>query len=282
MDDVADPGTVNVVVTGEADMAVEAVCGVCADIGFVEDRTGGRTEPFWGIAMAVVVVVVVCVPAGLPEPGFVTIDGGLMVVVLGVRDIGLAMRDCEEALLVEVFEWLSAPNRLVEDCRGEAFRFRDEDELVRMVEKEEGEGRAICECKSELELSFLSMLMRGRLLDRKADISLWWGPPPNRWVGICEVVLADMLGREGLRSFASRSAALRRKLLVDEELCEVVRDLPMAFVVVAVAVEERAAAEGEGEGEEEVEEEEEEGEVQASVLEERARLGTLLEAIIYI
>jgi hypothetical protein len=118
-----------------------------------------------------VVVVVVCVPAGLPEPGFVTIDGGFMVVVLCVRDIGLAMRELEEALLVECaegFEWLSAPNRLVEGCRGEAFR--EEEELVRMVEKEEGEGRAICECKSEL--SFLSVLMRGRLLDRKVDISL--------------------------------------------------------------------------------------------------------------
>lgn len=46
MDDAADPGTVNDAVTGEADMAVDAVCGVCADIGFVEDRTGGRTEPF--------------------------------------------------------------------------------------------------------------------------------------------------------------------------------------------------------------------------------------------
>jgi len=53
----------------------------------------------------------------------------------------------------------------------------------------------------------------------------------------------------------------------------------MAFVVVAVV---ERVAEGEGEGEEEVEEEEEEGEVQASVLEERARLWTLLEAIIYI
>lgn len=96
------------------------------------------------------------------------------------------------------------------------------------------------------------------------------------------MVLVDMLGREGLRSFASRSAALRRWLLEDddEELCEVVRDLPSAFVVVAVVGE--RAEEGEGDGEEAVEEEEEEGEVQTSVLEERARLGTLLEAIIYI
>lgn len=64
---------------------------------------------------------------------------------------------------------------------------------------------------------------------------------------MCEV--ADMLGRDGLRSFASRSAALRRLLLVpvgDGVLCEAVRDLLGAVVVVG---------EGEVEGEEEEEEE---------------------------
>lgn len=116
------------------------------------------------MAVVVAVVVVVCVPAGLPEPGLVTMDGGLMEFVLGVRDTGLAMRECDEPLLA--FDEAS-PNRLEEFCRGE--EFKEEVEFVRM---EEREGRAICECKSEL--SFLSVLIRGRLVrvDRKVDISL--------------------------------------------------------------------------------------------------------------
>lgn len=79
---------------------MDAVCGVCAESGFVEDRTGGRTEPLCANAIAVVV----CVPAGPAEPGFVTIEGGLMAVGFCVREDdtgGLPMsEDCEALLLL--------------------------------------------------------------------------------------------------------------------------------------------------------------------------------------
>lgn len=119
---------------GDAVMAVDAVCGVCAESGFVEDSTGGRTEPLCAKASAVVV----CVPAELAEPGLVTIEGGLMALVFCVRDAGLAMSEGDEALLVPLRADFASPNRLA-GWRGE--ECKEGVEFVRMVEK--FEGRAI-------------------------------------------------------------------------------------------------------------------------------------------